>query len=106
MGSDGNLSSDVYGLLKKIPCGKVTTYFDIAKALGDKNLARAVGNALNHNPNPVVVPCHRVVRSDGSVGGYKLGIDKKVELLEGEGVKIKEDRISNIEAYLFRFKGR
>ncbi len=106
MGSDGNLSSEVYSLLKEIPCGKVTTYSEIAKALGDKNLALAVGNALNRNPDPVSVPCYRVVCSDGSVGGYKLGIDKKVELLEGEGVKIKEDKVDGLEAYLFRFKGR
>ncbi len=103
MVSDGNLSSEVYSLLKKIPCGKVTTYSEIAKALGDKNLARAVGNALNRNPDLVVVPCHRVVRSDGSVGGYKLGIDKKVELLEKEGVAVKDGRIDDLDAHLFCF---
>jgi len=106
MGSCENLYFEVYGLIKRIPCGKVTTYSEIARALGNRNLARSVGNALNRNPDLVVVPCHRIVRSDGSVGGYKLGCGKKIELLEGEGVKIKEGLIDNLEAYLFRFKGR
>ncbi|NOQ38537.1 methylated-DNA--[protein]-cysteine S-methyltransferase [archaeon] len=103
---DGNLSLKVYDLLKKIPRGKVTTYSEIAKVLGNMNLARAVGNTLNRNPDLVSVPCYRVVRSDGSVGGYKLGCGKKIELLESEGVEIKDGRIDCLEAYLFCFKGQ
>ncbi|MCK4927042.1 MAG: MGMT family protein [Candidatus Aenigmarchaeota archaeon] len=106
MGSDGNLSLEVYGLLKKIPCGKVTTYSEIASVLGNRNLARAVGNALNRNPDPVVVPCHRVVRSDGSVGGYRLGAGKKIELLEGEGVDVADGRIKDFDKCFFFFKGQ
>jgi len=106
MGSDGNLSSEAYSLLKKIPRGKVTTYSEIARALGNRNLARAVGNALNRNPDLVSVPCHRVVRSDGSVGGYRLGAGKKIELLESEGVDVVDGRIKDFDKCFFFFKGQ
>ena len=86
----GNLStikdSDVYDLLQKIPAGKVSTYGDLAKSLGNPDASRAIGRILGRNPNPIVVPCHRVVKSDGRLGGYVYGIAKKRELLEKEGV--------------------
>ena len=98
------LSENVYGLLKRVPEGKVTTYAEIAVALGNRNLARVVGNALNRNPDIVVVPCHRVVKSDGSVGGYRLGVLRKVELLEKEGITVKGGMVSDLKAHLFRFR--
>ena len=73
---------DVYDLLLKIPAGKVSTYGDLAKALGNPLASRQVGRILGRNPNPIKVPCHRVVMSDGKVGGYFYGIDRKKELLE------------------------
>lgn len=76
----------VYNLVNKIPKGKVTTYKAIAKKL--KSSPRAVGKALNKNPWPIKIPCHRVIKSDGKIGGYKLGIKKKIELLKKEGIKI------------------
>lgn len=79
-------ADDVYGMLARIPEGKVTTYGDIAKALGHPSASRAIGKILNKNPNPVVVPCHRVVMSDGSIGGYAFGKARKKELLEKEGL--------------------
>ena len=65
-----------YMLLSKIPKGKVTTYKEIAKTLNTKAY-RAVGKAMSKNPNPIVIPCHRIINTNGSVGGYKLGSNKK-----------------------------
>jgi methylated-DNA-[protein]-cysteine S-methyltransferase len=82
----------VYDIVKKIPRGKVLTYGEVALKLGKVGYARAVGNALNKNRDENV-PCHRVVRSDGSIGGYAQGSDKKAAILKGEGVKIKDYRL-------------
>ena len=81
----------VWNYLKKIPKGKVKTYADVAKAIGKPLAVRAVANAIGKNPYPPKIPCHRVIRSDGSLGGYsgKGGVQKKRKLLETEGVFIK-----------------
>ncbi|HHC19248.1 MAG TPA: MGMT family protein, partial [Euryarchaeota archaeon] len=60
----------IYDLVRQIPEGYVTTYGAIAKALGDIRASKAVGEVLAMNPTPIIVPCHRVVMSDGSLGGY------------------------------------
>jgi|SRR6185295_6041672 len=86
-------STDVYDLLVRIPEGKVTTYGDIAKILGHPGASRAIGRILNNNPNPIVVPCHRVVMSNGDVGGYAFGKAKKKELLKKEGVRFMRDGV-------------
>ena len=70
----------------KIPRGKVATYSGIAAKIGSPSAARAVGTALANNPFPIVIPCHRVVRSDGSLGGFGGGINMKRQLLAKEGV--------------------
>ncbi len=90
----------VLDLISKIPEGKVSTYKQVAIALGKPKAARAVGNALSKNPNPVEIPCHRVVKSSGTIGGYRLGRDKKVELLRKEGVEVIEGKI-DLEKYFF-----
>ena len=76
----------VWSQIKKIPRGKTVTYSEIARRIGMPKAARAVGNAVGKNPFPVVVPCHRVVRSDGKLGGYSGpgGIRRKRELLRRE----------------------
>jgi methylated-DNA-[protein]-cysteine S-methyltransferase len=79
-------ADDVYRMLARIPEGKVTTYGDIAKALGHPRASRAIGRILNKNPNPIIVPCHRVVMSDGNIGGYAFGKARKKELLKSEGL--------------------
>jgi len=88
-------SQSVFAAVCKIPRGKVSTYFAIARAIGKPGAARAVGNALRNNPHPITVPCHRVVRSDGSVGGYcgKKDSARKVRLLKAEGVLIKKGKV-------------
>jgi len=79
-------SEDVYNMLLTIPKGKVSTYGDLAKALGNPAASRHVGRILGNNPNPIKVPCHRVVMSNGKIGGYAFGTQKKKELLQNEGV--------------------
>ena len=95
----------VLGLTSKIPKGKVTTYKELARALGSPNACRAVGNALARNPNPVKIPCHRVVRSDGKIGGYggnRLGSKKKARLLVDDGVEVVGEKV-NLKKYTFKF---
>ena len=91
----------VLELTKKIPKGKVTTYKEIAKKL--KSIAyRAVGTALRNNKTPIIIPCHRVVNSNGSVGSYK-GVEnskEKIKLLRKEGVKVVNGKL-DLEEYLF-----
>jgi methylated-DNA-[protein]-cysteine S-methyltransferase len=71
-----------------VPRGKVTTYGRLAAHLGRPGAARAVGNALAHNPVPIIVPCHRAIRSDGHLGGFQGGVAMKRALLRHEGVTI------------------
>jgi len=91
-----------YDLLLQIPKGKVTTYREIAHALGTKAY-RAVGQAMNRNPNLVTVPCHRVVNSNGEVGGYAEGSARKIELLREEGVEVSENGQINLFEFLHSF---
>jgi len=70
----------------RIPRGRISTYRLIAEYLGKRNGARAVGNALANNPFPLIVPCHRAIRSDRHLGGYQGGIEMKRALLEKEGI--------------------
>ena len=77
----------IWNYLKKIPKGKVKTYLQVAKAIGKPRSYRAVGNAVGKNPYPPKIPCHRVIRSDGNMGGYsgKGGLNTKRKLLKKEG---------------------
>lgn len=93
----------VWQILQQIPAGKVTAYSGIAKALGNRNLARAVGNACNANPFAPAVPCHHVVKSNGSIGGYSRGVKKKIALLKKEGVLVRRGKIVGFKEKLFRF---
>ena len=75
----------VYAIVQRIPRGETRSYRWVAEQLGDAQLARAVGNALHRNPWAPRVPCHRVVRSDGRLGGYARGVRRKARLLTREG---------------------
>jgi methylated-DNA-[protein]-cysteine S-methyltransferase len=99
-----NLSQRVYELVAKVPKGKVVTYSELARAVGRPTASRAIGQILNKNPNPVVVPCHRVVKSNGNVGGYALGTARKLSLLEDEGVRVSEGKILNFQETNFHFQ--
>jgi AraC family transcriptional regulator, regulatory protein of adaptative response / methylated-DNA-[protein]-cysteine methyltransferase len=74
----------VWDALRAIPRGETRSYSDIARVVGSPKAARAVGTACKENPVPIIVPCHRVVHEDGSLGGYALGLDRKRALLERE----------------------
>ena len=80
----------VWGEIDKIPRGEITTYSQIAKNIGKPKAARAVANACGANPNPITTPCHRVICSNGDIGGYSGsgGIEKKIKLLREEGVTL------------------
>ncbi len=91
-----------YELLMSIPKGKVTTYGEMAKALNTRAW-RAVGSAMAKNKNLIVVPCHRVVRSNGAIGEYALGPGKKSELLSEEGVDVINGKVVNLEHHIHRF---
>lgn len=94
----------VYSLCKRVPKGRVSTYGGIARVLGgDSVMPRAVGNALNKNPFAPKIPCHRVVKSDGSVGGFALGTKKKIDLLRKEGIEIKNKKIVDFKKRLFKY---
>ena len=84
-----NFQRTVWKEISKIPFGETRTYKDLATAIGKPNSSRAVANACGKNPYPVIIPCHRVIRSDGKLGGYSGvgGIKKKKELLKLENVK-------------------
>ena len=74
----------VYKVVSRIPKGQTLTYKEVALAVGSPKAYRAVGNALNKNPDLGKIPCYRVICSDGKTGGYVLGEKKKIELLEEE----------------------
>ena len=78
----------VYRVVRRIPKGNTRTYRWVAEQLGDPSLARAVGNALNRNPYAPQVPCHRVIKSDGTLGGFAWGPKKKRRMLKEEGVSL------------------
>jgi O-6-methylguanine DNA methyltransferase len=81
-------SQKVLNIVTKIPKGKTLTYLEVARAAGSPRAFRAVGNILNKNYDPNI-PCHRVIRSDGSTGGYNRGAEKKKTLLVSEKLQIK-----------------
>jgi O-6-methylguanine DNA methyltransferase len=96
--------ADVLDLVKQIPKGRVTTYGELARALtGSVRAARAVGQAVATNPTPIHIPCHRVVRSNGDLGGYKLGVAAKIKLLNEEGIAIQCGKVVNFEQILLQF---
>tara|TARA_Y200000002_G_scaffold217423_1_gene179374 strand:- start:166 stop:459 length:294 start_codon:yes stop_codon:yes gene_type:complete len=84
-----NFQIQVWSEISKIPFGKTKTYKEIAVSIGKPNSARAVANACGKNPYPIDIPCHRVIRSDGNIGGYSGdgGIKKKMQLLKSENFK-------------------
>lgn len=90
-------NNDVYDLLMKIPAGKVSTYGDLARALGNPSASRTIGRILGENPNPIKVPCHRVVMSNGQIGGYAYGTARKRQLLEKEGVSLTNGTVQNFK---------
>ena len=84
----------VYRVVRNIPKGKALSYNQVAFLAGRPRAGRAVGNILNKNPNPGVVPCHRVIKADKSIGGYSKGTKRKISLLKKEGVVIRNGKVA------------
>jgi deoxyribonuclease V len=102
---DVDLIERILEAVRQIPEGKVSTYGDIARALGDVRAARVIGATMGSYSSPVKVPCHRVVYADGRVGwwgGSGRGSDRKTDMLEGEGVKVIDGVVSDLDSVLFR----
>ncbi|MGP6220870.1 endonuclease V [Caldiplasma sukawensis] len=99
-----DLYKAVYNMLLQIPEGKITTYGDIARALGDIKASRAVGFILSRNKEPDIYPCYKVIKSDGGIGGYTnpLGINEKIRRLKNDGINVKEGRVQNFEQLIFK----
>lgn len=91
----------VWEATRKIPKGKVSTYKKIAEIIVRPRAYRAVGNALNKNPYAPKVPCHRVVCSDGSLGGFAGGLSKKIRLLRSEGVTVIHNKVKPLDKFLY-----
>ena len=95
---------DVYNIIKQIPPGKVATYGQVAKLLGQPRKAKIVGWALHCNPYQGVVPCHRVVNRFGELsGGFAFGgLEEQKKLLENEGIKFEKSGIIDLQKYLWK----
>ncbi len=98
-----NLQQKIYKKLLKVPKGQITTYGELAKAVGLKNGQRAVGKIMNKNPYPVIIPCHRVVMATGKIGGYAYGEHIKTKMLNDEGIEIQNGKIINLKNIIYRF---
>src|SRR3954469_6158026 len=102
--SDGMAFNEkIWALCARVPKGYVTTYGELARAIGSKGY-RAVGNAMNKNPYAPGVPCHRVVGSDGKLTGFAGGLPKKVQLLADEGIEVKDQRVDMSRMFKFETK--
>lgn len=102
---NGSFQKRVWQVCAQIPRGRVTTYQLLAKILGSPRACRAVGNALNKNPQAPQVPCHRVVRSDGQIGGYANGQAAKARILRQEGIQIdNKNRVVDFAKTVYEFK--
>jgi methylated-DNA-[protein]-cysteine S-methyltransferase len=88
LGGAADFTREVLGELAKVPFGEVTTYGHLAARVGRPRAARAVGTVMNRNPIPIVLPCHRVVGSSGSLVGYAGGLERKQALLALEGARL------------------
>ena len=87
----------IYRKAQNIPFGSVSSYGRISKAVfGDTRHSRFIGYAMHMNPLPIIVPCHRVIRSNGELGGFGSGTQNKIKLLRAEGVKINNGRIAPV----------
>lgn len=96
-----DLISYTYDLVRQIPPGMVSTYGAVAEALGDIRAARAVGRMMNQNPDPDDMPCYKIVYSDGSLGGFGLGVDEKIRRLREDHIEIIRNKIKDFENVFF-----
>ena len=86
----GEFTRNILTELRKVPYGHVISYSRLAKNAGYRNAARATGQACGRNPIPIIIPCHRVIREDGTIGGFGMGLKLKERLLAIEGIRLKK----------------
>ncbi len=98
-----NIEEKIYKKLLTVPHGKITTYNELSKSIGLENGQRLVGQIMKKNPLPAIIPCHRVIKSNGDIGGYLFGIDIKKNMLRKEGICITKNKIDNFEEVFFTF---
>ena len=96
-----SFQSQCYEALKKVPRGKVITYGGLAEMIGRPKAHRAVGSAMNKNPFAPKVPCHRVVKSNGDLGGFSIDTKVKIKRLQEEGVMVSNNKIVDFQSILF-----
>ena len=96
-----NLCEYTYFLVRQIPPGRVSTYGAVAKALGDKRYSRAIGTFMHNNPDADSMPCFKIVKSDGSVGGFGLGIEDKLRRLKEDNIRVKNGKIVDFQQVFF-----
>ncbi len=97
------IEKKIYKKLLQVPSGRITTYAELSRSIGLKHGQRFIGQIMKKNPFPVIVPCHRVVRSNGDIGGYAFGINIKKNMLLKEGICIKNNKIEDFENLCFKF---
>jgi len=97
-----SFQSQCYEALKKVPRGKVITYGGLAEMIGKPKAHRAVGSAMNKNPFAPKVPCHRVVKSNGDLGGFSIDTKVKIKRLQEEGVMVSNNKIVDFQSILFQ----
>jgi len=97
-----SFQSQCYEALKKVPRGKVITYGGLAEMIGMPKAHRAVGSAMNKNPFAPKVPCHRVVKSNGDLGGFSIDTKVKIKRLQEEGVMVSNNKIVDFQSILFQ----
>lgn len=98
------IEKKIYRKLLQVPPGRITTYKELARSVGLDNGQRVIGQIMKKNPLPIIIPCHRVVKSDGDIGGYAFGIHIKKNLLLNEGIKTNKNKIVDFEKIKFEFK--
>ena len=97
------IEKKIYRKILQVPSGKITTYKELARSVGLQNGQRVIGQIMKKNPFPVIIPCHRVVKSNGEIGGYAYGISIKKNMLVKEGISISNNKIKNFQKTIFRF---
>lgn len=97
-----SFQSQCYEALKKVPRGKVITYGGLAEMIGMPKAHRAVGSAMHKNPFAPKVPCHRVVKSNGDLGGFSIDTKVKIKRLQEEGVMVSNNKIVDFQSILFQ----
>ena len=93
----------VYKKLLQVPKGYIVTYGDLAKAVNLQHGQRLIGRIMKNNPFPVIIPCHRVVKSNGDIGGFAFGTNIKKNLLLNEGIQTNKNKIVDFKKIKFKF---